>query len=167
MTTPFVPTRETSSTYNLLEALRRAILSYSPGENLSVSNVLGTDPDCRLYLVRAPDNTKFPYGTIRLETANSGRYNAMRLTGDFEILLYGRPWTQQRDVENVGDLIEQAMYEMIINSDGLVFCMSKQRATLPPGPDPVDSEVCTVRLLFTLAIWPAYLTKLTVVLPPE
>lgn len=167
MTTPLIPTQETSSTYKLLEALRRAMVNYSPDGERHISDVLGTEPDTRLFITRAPDNGKFPYGTIRLESQNSGRYHLMRLVGSLEVLLYGRPWTQQENIENCADMIEQAMYEMILNSDGLVFCQSKQRATVPPGPDPVDSEVCTVRLLFTLVIWPAYLTRLTVVLPPE
>ena len=44
---------------------------------------------------------------------------------------------------------------------GLIFTANVQRDELPQGSGAVDSETCTIRLLFTLAIWPAYLTSLT------
>jgi hypothetical protein len=165
MTTPAIPTQETSGWLNIMKAIRRSLLAYTLQNNEYLSDILGTEPDTRLFLVRAPDDAKFPYGTLRLEATNDGMYHGMRLSAQCEIMLYGRPWTQQAQVEAAADLIEQGMHQFILNSDGLAFCHGKQRQSLPPGPDPADSEVCSVRLVFELAIWPAYLTRLTTVLP--
>lgn len=152
---------QTSSTAAFYTAVRQFLLDYVTQDNTRLSDILGEDPDTKLYIGRAADSTKFPYGTIRLETSNDGRFHLMRLEGQLEILLHGRPWTQGDDIEDAADIVEQAMYEFLLHSDGLAFCHSKQRATLPPGVDPADSEVYTVRLVFTLAIWPAYLTRLS------
>lgn len=157
--------RETESTNAIYTAIRRYLLGFSPDGDRHLSDVLGTEPDTRLFIVRGADDAKYPYGTMRLEGVNGGNNNGLRISARLEIQLYGRPFTQGDKVEDCADLIQQAMQTFLFNSDGLAFCHGYERATLPAGADPADSEVYTVRLLFTLAIWPAYLTRLTYTLP--
>ncbi len=165
---PMVPDRATSSWMAVEKSIRSHLVGYSTTDNVYLSNFLEKIPRTEepgLYRVRAPDDRAFPYATMRLEADNLGTNQGMRMNGTLEVLLYGRPWTQRELVENAADLIEQAMYHLLVNTDGLIFCHGKTRATLPPGTDPSDSEVCTVRLTFTLAIWPQYLTRLGTILP--
>lgn len=168
MTSPAVPANATASWMAIEKALWHQLTGWTPGADVFLSAYLAKQPKSEepgLYRVRAPDDRAFPYGTMRLEADNPGTYNGLRLNGTLEVLLYGRPWTQRELVENAADLIEGAMYDLLVNTDGLIFCHGKTRATLPPGGEPSDSEVCTVRLTFTLAIWPAYLTRLGTILP--
>lgn len=163
MTTPVIPSKQTASTAAFYTALRQYLVNYIGPNEDALSDILASDVNNnpRLYIVRAADDIGFPYGVMRLETTNAGDHHGLRLEGMLEIQLFGRPWTQGDDIEHAADLVEQAMYAFLFNSDGLAFCHGKQRQTLPPGIDPADSEVYTVRLVFTLAIWPAYLTRLT------
>lgn len=161
MTSPVTAGGDTGSTSALYTTIRRALLEYRGLDETQVADVLGAEPATRFFITRAPDDTPFPYGTMRLESTNDGKYHGMRLESLLEVQLYAKPWTQGDSIEGTADLIEEAMYGFLINSDGLAFCHGKQRATLPAGTDPADSEVYTVRLVFSLAIWPAYLTRLT------
>jgi hypothetical protein len=42
-----------------------------------------------------------------------------------------------------------------------MFTHAFQRDELPAAGSPVDSETCAIRLVYSLAIWPTYLTQLT------
>jgi hypothetical protein len=154
-----LPTGPTSSTNAILEALRDALLTFENANGGRLSDTLGEN----LYLRRAPDNMPFPYGTLRLSTQRTSGYNALRQTAKLELQLYGRPSSQFDVLSDAADLCEQAM-NFYVNSSagqGLIFTNDVQRDELPQAGAPVDSETCTIRLVFTLAIWPAYLTSLT------
>jgi hypothetical protein len=138
------------------------LLDFANPDGSSARDILAE----RLYVARAPDvPTAWPYGVMRLETSNDGSYNGMRLTGTLEVLLFGRPWAQMEQIDAVADLFDRCAVARILNTDGLVFAHGFQRATLPGSSyQTIDAEVVTVRLSYTLAIWPTYLTNLTRVL---
>ena len=165
MTSP----RLTTSTIAVVQTLRDILLSWENADGAKAADTLqgATDAQPRFYIGKTPNNLTFPYATLRLSTRNDGKYHGMRLTGALEVLLYGRPWTQLDIVNAVADLFDQAMLVTVESSHGLLFCFGSQRDQLPPGGDPVDSETVTIRLVYTLAIWPAFLTSLTRTLPPE
>lgn len=160
-------TGKTASMNDVLATLRDELLSFKvDGEGGDSARDYIEE---RLYQNRAPDGTpKFPYGTMRLAVENDGRNHGQRLTGTLEVFVYGRPHQQWQDVNDVCDLFDQAMLCMRARTQGLMFAHGKTREPMPPsyGAAAVDGEVVTIRLTYTLAIWPAYLTKLTRVLPP-
>ncbi len=151
----------TDSTMAVKKALRRTLLDYT---NPITQRNARTIIQERLYIDKADNISTFPYGVLRLGTDNPGSYQGLRLNGALEVQLFGRPWRMQPIVEGVADLCQQCMWSAVLNRKGLIFCHGSERATLPPataGAPAVDSEVCTVRLVFTLAIWPSFLTSLS------
>lgn len=151
------------STDALLADVRTALLTFTPphGDGRTVDDVL----DGRLYNTRAPDNPTFPYGTFRLTTRNDGRSHGMRRMGELEVQLYGRPWAQREVMEGVADLFDQAALCLVRGVQGLTFAYGSQRETIPPVGAAVDSEVVTIRLVYSVVLWPDYLTRLTRTLP--
>ena len=156
----------TSSTEAVMKTLRRMLLDYRNARGETARDILKE----RLFETRSRDSPLvFPYAVMRLETSNGGLWHGMRLDGSLEVLVHGRPWAQQRAVYAVADLFDQCLLARTMTRGsprGLIFAHGFQRATLPPGTAPIDSEVVTVRLQYTLAIWPSFLTSLTYVLPP-
>ena len=147
----------TDGTVALLTTLRRALVEYRGTEGAAITDVVQE----RFYQGRAPDNPTFPYGVMRLATRNDGRYHGLRLEADLEVQWYGRPWTQREALEGVADLCDQAMLLLLRNAQGLIFSVGAMRETLPLAGAPADSETVTIRLLYTVVIWPEYLTRLT------
>lgn len=152
----------TGSTTEVVNALRRALLDYTNDAGGSARDTLAE----RFWDGRARDRTVFPYAVCRLNTRNEGRYHGMRLDGALEIQVFGKPWAQQQSVNAVCDLFDQAMRCLVLQLHGLIICHGFQRDELPEGYGLVDADIVTVRLLYTLAIWPDFLTSLTRVLPP-
>jgi hypothetical protein len=153
-----VPSGPTASTNAICEAMRDALLNYENVDGDALRDILGEN----LYRNRAPDNLAFPYGTLRLNTRRTHGYSGRRLDGQLEVLLHGRPSSELEAISDAADRCEQAMLDFVNASpQGLIFTANVQRDELPQGSGAVDSETCTIRLLFTLAIWPAYLTSLT------
>lgn len=157
-------TWDTSSTVAVMKTLRRFLLDFQNASGASARDYLGE----RFFDGRSRDAAlTFPYAVARLETQNDGTNHGMRLTGYLEVQVHGRPWTQQQDVYAICDLFDQCMVGRWMNQNGLIVAHGFSRATLPPGTAPIDSEVITVRLEYTLLIWPSFLTALTYVLPPS
>ena len=154
----------TDSTVAMMKTMRRMLLDWRNPHGQSARDLIGE----RLFDTRSRDTALvFPYAVMRLQTQNDGINHGMRLTGFLEVQVHGRPWAQQAAVYAVCDLFDQSMVARWMNRTGLIVCHGSQRATLPPGTAPIDSEVCTVRLEYTLLIWPAFLTSLSYYLPPS
>lgn len=168
MTAPVIggttSTFRTDSMVEMAKALRRSLLDYTNKAGQSAREYFGE----RLYNGRAPDTgLVFPYAVMRLQTRGTGQNNGLRLNGDLEVLVHGRPWAQQEIVESVADLFDQAMLVLVMNKpgQGLVFCHGMQRTLMPSASSPVDSEVVTVRLSYTLTIFPRFLIVATQATP--
>lgn len=153
-----LPTGNTRSTNAILEALRDQLLDYENVNGETVRDILEEN----LFRNRAPDNQEYPFGTLRLTTRKTPGYSGRRKDGKLEVTLYGRSSGQLQDISDAADRCEQAMLDYVsASSGGLMFTHECQRDELPQGGTPVDGETVTIRLLYTLAIWPAYLTSLT------
>ena len=153
-----LPAGQTRSTNEMYEALRSALLDFENVNGDTLRSIL----DENLYRRTAPTNLVFPYGVMRLNTKRSNGFNALRKTAQLEVQLYGRPASQLEVISDAADLCEQAMnFYVSASGGGLMFVNDVQRDELPQGSAPVDSETVTIRLAFTLAIWPAFLTSLT------
>ena len=158
-----IPAWSTESTVAMMKTMRRMFLDYRNARGESARDLIGE----RLFDTRSRDAPLvFPYAVMRLQTQNDGINHAMRLTGFLEVQVHGRPWAQQAAVYAVCDLFDQSMVARWMNQTGLIVCHGLQRATLPPGTAPIDSEVITVRLEYTLLMWPQFLTSLSYYLPP-
>ncbi len=155
---PTIPTGPTRSTNEIIETMRSALLDFENVDGGSLKDFLGEN----LYRRAAPADTAFPYGTLRWSARRTPGYSGLRLTGKLELQLYGRSSAQMEDISDAADLCEQAMLEYVNASvGGLIFTSDVQRDELPEAGPPVDSETCAIRIAFSLAIWPAYLTSLT------
>lgn len=153
-----MPVTTTESTGHIYALLRETLLNFVPQAGYSLTTLLGS----RLYAVRAPETPEFPYGTLRLmEQQRSGAYNGVRKQAMLEVQLVGKPWAQLRDLEIAADVVEEAFGEFRYTTDGLLFSRSTSRDTLPPLGSPADSEVCTIRVVASLVIWPRFLTRYT------
>lgn len=154
MITPLGHTRSTNA---FLESLRDALLTFENINGGTLADIIGDN----LYRRAAPANMPFPYGVMRLSTKRSNGFNGLRRVGTLEVQLYGRPSSQLETVSDAADLCEQAMQFYVDSSeDGLAFVNDVQRTELPEGSAPVDGETVAIRLVFTLVIWPAFLTSL-------
>ena len=153
-----LPTGPTANTNAINESLRSTMLDFENANGDTLRDIIGEN----LYRRAAPANLAFPYAVMRLNTKRTTNFNALRKTARLEVQIYGRDASQLEDISDAADLCEQAM-NFYVNSSGggLMFTSDMQRDELPVGSAPVDSETCTIRLAFTLAIWPAYLTSLT------
>lgn len=154
---PTTATGLTDSTNAVLATLRQALLEYENAEGVSAADFIAD----RLFQGRAPDNQDFSYASMRLNTRNDGGNHGLRLVGSLEIQVFGRPWSQYPDLNRLADLFDQAMTFYVANTQGLMACYAKQRDTLPTAGSPIDSETPTIRLAYSLFIWPRYLTVLT------
>ena len=152
------PTGPTQSTNEILETMRSALLDFENANGGALKDIIGDN----LYRRAAPAGAPYPYGVMRLSTRRTNGYSGLRLSSRLELQLYGRTSAQGEDISDAGDLCEQAMLSYVNASNGgLSFTADVQRDELPEGGAPVDSETCVIRIAFSLAIWPAYLTSLT------
>lgn len=152
---------KTNSTANIYALLRKALLEFVGPNGVTLKDIIGE----RMYVARAPDQPVFPYATIRLtDQQRLGEYQGLRKTAMLEIIFVGRPWLMLSELEHSADLIEQAFLSFRQTRDGLVFSRSSARETITPMTAPADAEVCMVRLVANVILWPQYLTRYTTTL---
>jgi hypothetical protein len=145
----------TTSTANVWRQVRSRILTYQPPTGTTLqARLVG-----RLYHVQAPDDAPWPHaiGVLRLRT--DGAYNGDRKEGELEVTLYDRPRSRAEALEDMADVVDQAMLRYADGSNGLVFSREGRRDTLPAFLAPADREVCAIRLVYQLVVWPVYLTQ--------
>jgi hypothetical protein len=145
----------TTSTANLWRQMRVRLLTYVPRSGATLRTRIGD----RLYYVQAPDNAAWPHGIATLRLPNDGAYNGERLEGELEVLLYDRPRSKQEALEDMADIADQAMLRYADGTSGLVFSRERRRDTLPANLPPADREVCGIRLVYQLVVWPLFLTQ--------
>jgi hypothetical protein len=154
----------TSSSDFMHSQIRDQMLTFVPkGGGATLNTTLGGTGtnDGRLYKSQAPDTVNYPFGVMRLiNRVTGGEYNGEREAFDVEIMLFGRPRSQGKTIEDLADQFDQAMLRYKDGSAlGLVFSRSRQRDTMPAPVDPADREVVQIRLAYSCKAWPLYLTK--------
>ena len=115
-----------------------------------------------MWAIQPPENALFPYGIVTLDVISDGEHAGLRQEADLEILLEHRPrtYTVASALEGYADLVDQALLWYVESvGNGMLFVRSRSRQSLPPLPDPADRQVCTVRLSYSLVVWPAFLTQ--------
>jgi hypothetical protein len=153
----------TDSSDNLHTQIRNQLLTFAPkGGGPTLNTQLGGSAtnEGRLYKSQAPDTVLYPFGVMRMiNRLTSGEYNGERESFDLEIMLFGRPRTQGKTIEDAADVFDQAMLRYRDGSSGIIFSRSRQRDTMPQPVDPADREVVQIRLAYACKTWPLYLTK--------
>jgi hypothetical protein len=145
----------TSSTEAVYALLRTHLLAFEGSTGASLSDRFAD----RIYLVRAPDDTAYPYGTLRfLPLVMQGAYNMDRQEGYLEVMLYDRPASHAAALEASADLVQQAFLRFADATSGLVFCREVQRDTLPVPLPGMERDIVTIRLAIHLVLWPTYIT---------
>lgn len=155
----------TESTAALYALIRERLLGFQPRSGAMLSTVLDD-----LWIVQAPDDAAFPYGTLRFINTNAdGATNGDRQTMDAELMLYAQPRSRLSALEGYADVADQAMlrWQAYLPRVGilpvsLVFTRERSRYSLPPAPPPADREICGIRCVYPLVVWPSYLTQYAV-----
>ena len=153
----------TDSSDNLHTQIRNQLLTFAPrGGGATLNTQLGgvATNDGRLYKSQAPDTVLYPFGVMRLINRHTGgEYNGERESFDVEIMLFGRPRSQGKTIEDMADVFDQAMLRYRDGSSGILFSRSRQRDTVPQPMDSADREVVQIRLAYSGKAWPLFLTK--------
>lgn len=153
----------TTSSDLMHSQIRDQVLTFAPkGGGATLNTTLGGTGtnDGRLYKSQAPDTVLYPFAVMRLiNRLSGGEYNGDREAFDVEIMLFGRPRSQGKTIEDAADVFDQALLRYRDSGSGLVFSRSRQRDTMPAPVDPADREVVQIRLAYQCKAWPLYLTK--------
>lgn len=147
----------TTSTAAVIQQVRSRLLAFVPASGTTLSVKLGG----KLYIGKAPDNaTVFPYGVMRLiNQRQPGAYNGDREEADVEFLVYGNTMAQAQAIEDAADVADQALLRYKDASSGLVFARSRLRDSVSPSEDPAVGQFLAVRCLYSVSIWPIFLTQ--------
>jgi len=163
------PTIDTSATKAMYGAFRTRLLGYVPVAPLPTVKLSERARPVRLYSGGwAPDTAPYPYVLARFMNGDSATF-MLRTPFDLELLLYDRPRAFADDLEDVADVIDQAMKQFTARDPngvrGLAFSRGRRRDTLPPFTNPADREVVAIRMVFSLVVYPQFLTVLGTALP--
>jgi len=139
----------TTTRVNLMKTIITRVMGYSYG-----GTTVGTLTGNRVYVSQAPDDTLFPCVVLRaINGQTSPEYQNAREQFDLEVMCYGRPRSSEQGVEQIADLVTQALITWTDGSSGVVFGRSVQRSTIPPVGDASDRELVTVRLVVDVTAW--------------
>ncbi len=157
------------STTALQTTLRTRLLTFAPLTGVSLADTLGNSvtgsgADGALFWDHCRDDiTKLipRWGILRLQNWVSGGDGQERQTGEMEVTFFGRPRSTQRvTLELCADLCDQAMLRYEERTAlGLVGCWGRQRSTMPVFTSPADAEVHQIRCVYTLVLWPDFITQ--------
>lgn len=156
---------ETVSMELIEDALRTRLLTFSPPSVTDkVADIVGANG---LYWNRPPADAAYPFGILRLIGLRNGPgYGRERIQGSLELTLITRPADAQpvKDLHKAADLATGAMLwarlgDNTSSGTGLIFLGEGVRDDLPPPIEPVDEQTFQLRLLWTITIWPRFLTR--------
>ena len=146
----------TATMTDVYATLRTRLLSFvQAGSGDSLDALLSG----RLYNDQPPADAVFPYGVLRLpDLLTTGVDGTMRLAGDLELMLYGRPASTRATMRHAGDIALSGPRTWATTSGGLIKITDARVQMVPALPAPADSEVVAVRVVASLYCWPAFLT---------
>lgn len=145
-----------ASSIDILQTMQQRLLNTADANSHTLAQTLGT----RLYIVDVPSDATFPYGVMRLQNRRSGGWQlTMREEAELEVLFYARPFSALSAIEIAADLADGAMYLYQDRSGGgIVSCNRHRRDSIERFTDPADRELAIVRSVYSLILWPEYLT---------
>lgn len=113
-----------------------------------------------VYYARAPRSVVFPYITFLPTRTSLKEYNGYREVWDLEVQFFGRPEGQLPLIEDMADLVDNALTTLTVASAGLVVGRSRTRQTLPMFATPADIEVVGILSRYSMFAWPQVLTRI-------
>jgi len=128
-------------------------------DKVELLTTLDADLNGGLWYVAPPEqHTTLPYGTVECRQVSSGAYGGEREEVECELLLYHRPWSRLATLEGLADRVDEALLRYVSTTSGMVLVQSRSREVLVPA-SPEDRDLCGMRLVYLLAVWPAWLTQ--------
>lgn len=153
----------TTSTGTLAATLRTQLRTFQASGSPTPDTLADVLKGQGIYVVQGPAQIAagdYPYGIMRLQSRRRpGEYAGERETMELELQLFGRPRSEQTNIETYADIADQAMLRYLNGSSGIIFSGSGHRDTLPVMAPPADREVVAVRCVYDLIVWPVYLTQ--------
>jgi hypothetical protein len=148
---------DTGTTNQIYATIREVLLAYVRADDgAQISDVVGDR--IKIRALSAPP--EFPYITLLLDRTTTPGSNSYRETWRLEVQIIGKPAAQLSAVEWVADLVDLALLRITLATPaGLIYCSTRQRATLPQFTDPAEMGVVGVRLTFDLLAWPRALSR--------
>jgi hypothetical protein len=147
----------TSSTSAQLKTIAQRIQAYTGPSGSTVNTLCGG----RIYLRQPAADAPFPHLVVRKVSASSDReFQNLRELFELEVTAYARSRSGDDAVDDIADLVQQALLSWVESSPtlGATFTKSVRRDRLSFVASPADPEVVAVRLLFECASWPIYAT---------
>jgi hypothetical protein len=153
-----------ASNLAVVRTIRSRLLTFQPrGGGATAAARLGTltgaGADGKLYLDGVPDSTTYPYSTMSIDWDATDGYSGYRLGGMLELMTYHKPRAQLAIISPIADCYDEALLEWVETSGGFFGSRLLSRRTLPPFPEPADRELVVIRQVFSVAVWPEYLTQ--------
>lgn len=146
------------STIDVYSTVRARMLTCPNAAGAYLGQTFTGAPGPDLYVEKVPTDTLFPYGILTLTTTSDPRQSGIRQDGEMELVLYGRPISILSALNAAADLAAGAMTGYTDRSGGgVVHCVKHRRTPVPTYTDPADREMCVVRVVFTLILYPVFL----------
>lgn len=155
-----------TASWNAIDDLVGAqFLTFAPRGGGSTLDALLTGG---LWVTQGPDDlgqtvAGYPYGVLRRAPGpgSGGDDGDLRQVVNYELQIYARPRTALAACESAADVADEAMLKWVYSDadGGLIYSTTRRRDTMPPFPVPADRELCCVRLLYELHVWPALLEQ--------
>lgn len=158
----------TATTTSILQAIRTRLLTFTPSATSTLAVLLGSTTtgsgsDGKLFFNQAPDSITSSgfWGILRLiDSQQDGFDGGAMVRGQCELILYGRPRSQQASVERMADVVMEAWRNwMYTETTGRCIAARDvtSRFAIPYEP-PADRELVAIRLLLPFMATPTFLT---------
>lgn len=156
----------TASTSAVLNTIRSRLLTFVPSGGSSLATLLGSTTsgagsDGKLYLNQAPDSVTGFYAVLRLiDAPQVGLDGGFMIRGACELMLYGRPRSQQSAVERMADNVVAAWRDWVYTEATGNCIASRDVASrlVVPYLEPADRDLVAVRLVLNFMTAPSFLT---------
>jgi hypothetical protein len=146
------------SMIDVYQTVRTRMLTCADAGGNMLSTTFTGSPAPDLYIEKVPANAAFPYGVLSLQLQTDPRQSGIRADGEMELMMYTRPISALAALSAAADLALGAMTGYSDRtSGGVIHCIKARRTTVPSYGDPADREMCAVRLVFTLTLYPVFL----------
>ncbi len=139
-----------ASTKAILGTIRARIVAFVPLSGTALGSA-------RVYANGPLEGAAFPYIVLRLVNQIS---DGLRMTADLEAVVFHRPRSKASEAEDMADVMDGALLDWRDREGtGLIFAGERLRDTVAPFSEPADRELVQVRMIYSLLLYPEYLTQ--------
>ncbi len=139
-----------ASTKAILGTIRARLVAFVP----LTGTALGS---ARVYANGPLEGAAFPYIVLRLVNQIP---DGLRMTADLEAVVFHRPRSKAAEAEDMADVFSGAMLQWVDREgQGLIAVLDWLRDSVAPFSEPADRELVQVRMIYSLLLYPEYLTQ--------